>query len=46
MTPHHHEPDHMFGEPPPGTGILRFAIYAVLEWMVGIILIVGVSYVL
>jgi len=35
MTRHHHEPDHLPGEPRPGTGILslRLALYGMLAWV-------------
>jgi len=44
MTPHHHEPDHLPGEARPGTGLLRFALYAMLAWIATAALAVGVFY--
>ena len=48
MTPHHHEPDHLPGEPRPGAGILslRLVLYGVSAWALLAALIIGGNYVL
>jgi len=48
MTRHHHEPDHLPGEPRPGTGLLSLRVFTtgVLVWIAIGFVIAGIVYAL
>jgi len=48
MIPHHHETDHLPGEPRPGTGILSLRVFATaaLVWIAIAFIVAGIVYAL